>query len=384
MAKKTFSDDVAFLNEYADVIILSDSSSDSRIAISPKLQGRVMTSTAGGVDEQSYGWVNRDLIASGRLSGHINVYGGEDRFWIGPEGGQFAVFFRNGAPFDIEHWFTPAAIDAESFELVSHSANHAVFRKDIELENYSKTVFNLRVNREISILEKEQAANELGIKFPETLQMVAFESVNTITNTGTRAWEKESGLLSIWILGMFNPSNSTTIVIPINSGSESELGSVMNDTYFGKVPAERLVTKDGVLFYKGDGNYRSKIGISAQRAQPIFGSYDAANQTLTIIQYNKPAEAAEYVNSMWEIQKEPYKGDVINSYNDGPVKQGASSLGSFYELETSSPAAALKSNETITHIHRTIHLQGPKADLDTVAKAKFGVAIAEIVSVFTK
>jgi hypothetical protein len=24
---------------------------------------------------------------------HINVFGGEDRFWLGPEGGQFSIFF---------------------------------------------------------------------------------------------------------------------------------------------------------------------------------------------------------------------------------------------------------------------------------------------------
>ena len=188
----------------------------------------------------------------------------------------------------------------------------------------------------------------------------------------------------IWILGMFNPSDSTTIIIPLNPGPESELGPVVNDAYFGKVPVERLATKDGALFYKGDGKYRGKIGILPQRARPIFGSYDAASQILTIIQYNKPADTVEYVNSMWEIQKEPYKGDVINSYNDGSIETDSGSLGSFYELETSSPAAALEPNESITHIHRTIHLLGPRQDLDTIVKAKFGVAIPEIESVFMK
>jgi hypothetical protein len=139
-----------------------------------------------------------------------------------------------------------------------------------------------------------------------------------------------------------------------------------------------------VLFFSGDGQYRSKIGLSPQRARPIAGSYDAVNKVLTIVQYNKPQTAADYVNSMWELQKEPYKGDVVNSYNDGPSEPGAKPLGPFYELETSSPAAALKPGEAVSHIHRTYHLQGPEADLDTIAKAALGVTIAEIKSALPK
>jgi hypothetical protein len=41
-------------------------------------------------------------------------------------------------------------------------------------------------------------------------------------------------------------------------------------------------------------------------------------------------------------------GDVINAYNDGPNDDGTQ-LGRFLELETSSPAAALKSGNSITH-----------------------------------
>jgi hypothetical protein len=179
---------------------------------------------------------------------------------------------------------------------------------------------------------------------------------------------------------MFNPSPATTIVIPFKTGPEEKLGTQVNDAYFGKVPADRLVVKDGVLFFSGDGQYRSKIGLSPLRAMPILGSYDAVNQVLTIVQYNKPRGAMDYVNSMWELQDEPYKGDVVNSYNDGPPEPGAEPMGPFYELETSSPAAALKPGETISHVHRTFHLQGPEADLDQIAKATLGVTIDQIKS----
>jgi hypothetical protein len=384
MAKKTFGDDLAFLKKHTDVVVLSETSGNSQVAVLPALQGRAMTSTAEGTEGLSFGWINRELIASGKTVEHINVYGGEDRFWIGPEGGQFSIFFKKGVPFDLENWFTPAPIDTEPFELVSKSKSRAILKKDMQLENYSRTIFNLRVDREIRVLERSEALNALGIAPAKTVKIVAFESNNTMTNTGTKAWDKETGLLSIWILGMFNPSPATTIVVPFNAGTEDELGSIVNDAYFGKVPANRLVVKDGVMFFSGDGQYRSKIGLSPQRARPIAGSYDAVNKVLTIVQYNKPQTAADYVNSMWEIQKEPYKGDVVNSYNDGPPEPGAKPMGPFYELETSSPAAALKPGEAISHIHRTYHLQGPEADLDSIAKATLGVTIAEIKSALPK
>lgn len=380
----TFADDLAFLKKHTDVILLSDSSGSSQLAVVPKMQGRIMTSSAGGMTGLSFGWINRELIASGEIAEHINVFGGEDRFWIGPEGGQFSIFFKKGAEFVLKDWFTPAPIDTEPFELVSKSSNSAVFKKDMQLENYSETTFNLRVDREIKVLEQGEAVEKLGVTPAKTVKIVAFESNNKMTNTGEKAWEKETGLLSIWILGMFNPSPATTVVVPFNPGPPEVFGPIVNDAYFGKVPAERLVVKENVMFFSGDGQYRSKIGLTPQRAKPICGSYDAANKVLTIVQYNKPVGVVDYINSMWELQKEPYKGDVVNSYNDGPSEPGAKPLGPFYELETSSPAAALKPGDAISHTHRTFHLRGAEADLDPIAKATLGVSIAEIKAALPK
>ena len=84
----TYGNDVSFLKQHVEVIELSDSSGDARVAIVPAYQGRVMTSTSAGDAGMSYGWINRDLIITGSFAPHINAFGGEDRFWMGPEGGQ--------------------------------------------------------------------------------------------------------------------------------------------------------------------------------------------------------------------------------------------------------------------------------------------------------
>jgi hypothetical protein len=250
-----------------------------------------------------------------------------------------------------------------------------VCSKTIQLTNYSGTKFDVEVTREIRLLDSKTVQKHLGVTLDPAIQAVAYESVNSIKNTGSNAWTKENGLLSIWILGMFNASPATTIAIPFAKGDEAKLGPVVNDAYFGKVPADRLVVKDGMIYFAADANYRSKIGIPPMRTKPVLGSYDAVNKVLTLVQFTIPKGAVDYVNSMWEIQKKPFGGDVVNSYNDGPPKPGAAQMGKFYELETSSPALALKPNQTGSHGSRTIHLQGPEKALDAIARATLGVGL---------
>ncbi len=380
----TFGDDLAFLKNHTKVFVLSDKSGKKQVALVPEYQGRVMTSSADGESGISFGWVNRELIASGKIQPHINVFGGEDRFWLGPEGGQYSIFFKQGDPFDLDHWFTPSWIDTQPYEVVSKSQDRALFHSKFRLTNYAGTQFDIEVTREIRLLEDAEKTKELGLAINPAIKTVAFETANAIKNAGPEPWKKETGLLSIWILGMFNASPETTVVIPFLEGDEKMLGPIVNDGYFGKVPAERLVVKEGVMHFAADASYRSKIGVSPRRSKPVLGSYDAVNQALTIVQFTLPEGVTDYVNSMWEIQKEPYGGDTVNSYNDGPPQPGAAQLGKFYELETSSPALALQPAETGKHVHRTFHFQGQESELDNIARKILGVGIEEIKSAFKK
>jgi hypothetical protein len=377
-AGTTFEDEVTLMKKHVDVVVLTDRAGAAQVAVVPAYQGRVMTSTAGGPGGLSYGWVNRELIEAGKVQPHINVFGGEDRFWIGPEGGQFSVFFGKNVPFDLEHWFTPAAIDTEPFEVVSKNAHQAEFRRRFALSNYSGTAFDVEVTRIVRLLERDQVERHLDVRVPRSVKLVAYETDNTLRNAGKEPWRKETGLLSIWMLGMYNATPDTTVVLPFQKGSETDRGPIVNDTYFGKVPADRLAVKDGAIFFKADANHRGKIGLSPRRAKNVLGSYDATHGVLTIVQYTQPAGATDYVNSMWELQKNPFGGDVVNSYNDGPPAPGAKQLGRFYELESSSPALALAPGAKATHIHRTIHLQGPANELTKIARSVLGVTVEEI------
>ncbi len=372
----TFADDLTFLRPHSDLVVLSDGA--ARVALSPTWEGRVLTSSAEGDAGPSYGWINRELIASGKLLPHINAFGGEDRFWMGPEGGQYSLFFAPGTKFDLANWFTPPIFDTLPFTVLAQSTHAVRFGASFELTNYSGTRFEVSVDREVHLLPAAGVWQELGVPAAPNVSLVAFESVNRVTNVGKESWRKDRGLLSVWILGMYNPSPATTIVVPIKGGADSELGPRLTSDYFGPVPADRLVVRDRVIFFSGDGTYRSKIGISPRRSRAVLGSYDARNQVLTLIKFTQPADAVDYVNSLWKIQDHPYRGDAANCYNDGPPQPGAKPLGPFYELESSSPAAALAPGESLTHVHRTIHLHGPAPELDAVARAVLGVSLDEI------
>ena len=89
--------DKAFFEKHnIEFIELKSSDNLSRLMVVPAYQGRVMTSTAGGYEGRSHGWINYSFIEAGKKDLQFNVYGGEERFWLGPEGGPYSIFFKEG------------------------------------------------------------------------------------------------------------------------------------------------------------------------------------------------------------------------------------------------------------------------------------------------
>ena len=104
--------------------------------------------------------------------------------------------------------------------------------------NYSGTKFNVGIERTVKLIGPEDVGKMLDVQLPAGLKMVAYETDNRITNAGDNAWTAETGLLSIWMLGMYNPAPKTTVVIPFKEGDDQTLGPKVTDDYFGKVPPE--------------------------------------------------------------------------------------------------------------------------------------------------
>ena len=375
--KGTFGYDLAFLKQHhADLVLLKDPDNGAQVIVLPAYQGRVMTSTSDGEKGMSYGWINHDLIATGTFSEHFTALGGEERFWLGPEGGQFSLFFKKGTDFTFDNWYVPKGIDSEPFSLLSSTDSEAKFEKTMKIENYSGTPFDLKINRTVKLLNQKTIGELLGISLSSDIGSVGFQSENIVTNTGSMSWDKQSGLLSMWILSMLQSNDQTNVVMPYKIGDSLSLGKIVTDDYFGKLASDRLKIGDGYLLFKADAKQRSKIGISPKRALPLAGSYDAANKVLTIAQFSLPEGAADYVNSTWKLQDKPFEGDAVNAYTDGPID--GKQMGKFYELESSSPALSLAPGQNATHMHRTIHLTGPVEKLNEISKKLFGVGLDQL------
>ena len=379
--KGSYGYDVAFFaGRKIQTIELKDQHSKAGLLLLPGYQGRVMTSTANGAEGASFGWINYKLIESEEVSSQFNPYGGEERLWLGPEGGPFSIYFQPGKEQVYANWIVPKEIDTKPFEVVAQTSGSVSLKKDFAATNASGSNMEVGVGRTVKLLTRSEAEKALQIPIDTSLNFVAYESENVLTNKGKFAWTEKTGFLSLWLLAMFNPSEAGVVFIPFKEGSDAEKGKIVTDDYFGKVPSDRLIIKNGILFFKVDGKYRSKIGISPQRALPYCGSYDSRNRVLTLLWYSKPENPAKYVNSKWGKQDNTLSGDAVNSYNDGPVNGAI--MGPFYEIESSSPAAMLLPGEKITHKQRIFHISGDEERLSLITEKLFNVSVSAIKQAF--
>ena len=381
----TYGEALTFLAKHTDVVELM-SESGARVAVCPEWQGRVMTSTDGGEDEPSFGFIFQSYIESGEFDPHFNNYGGEDRFWLSPEGGDFSLWFAPGVEQTLDDWYTPPGFNVGPFEpMRTPTASQCTMRRRMELTNTAGTEFKLVVTRTIRMLDGEDIAEYFGDEAAQVLtgdgvSLVGYESINEIANAGP-PMKKKGGLLSVWILGMYNPGDECVVMLPYKKGPESNLGPIVKSDYFGQVPPDRLkITQDAVLLM-ADTQWRSKIGVSQLRATPLAGSIDFERGILTLVTFNMPEDpnACDYMNNMWETPTEvPYRGDVVNSYNDGPTEPGGEPLGGFYELETLSQARELQHDESLTHRHTTLHIRADEETLASIARTVLGVELDDV------
>lgn len=241
-----YAEDVDFLKScQIETLELSDETpAGARVCIVPQWQGRVMTSTTRGERGAGFGWINRPLIASKSTLPHFNPVGGEERFWLGPEGGPYSFYFAPGAAQNYENWRVPAALDTLPFEVVEASKRKVRLMQEVELGNASGHRFRIGIDRSIKLLRPTESEFLRKIPAAGKLDTVIYRSVNRITNLGEQVWTPQSGAPSIWMLGMFPPTTSTTVFIPYaNPGS----GEIVRSDYFGAMPANRLRVSPGLV-----------------------------------------------------------------------------------------------------------------------------------------
>jgi hypothetical protein len=276
---------------------------------------------------------------------------------------------------EFANWKTPAAFDSEPWDLKDKNETKVSLEKNMQLVNYAGTPLNLSVKRSIEILSRPAINTLLGIADDSTVKSVGYQTENVLTNTGNNEWTQTTGTPCIWMLDMFNPSEHTTVVIPYN-----ELKSVkpVTTNYFGEIAADRIKIENDKLFFKADGKSRGKLGINPLAAKSRAGSYNADEKILTITLFDVKT-TAKYLNQEWNTNKPAFSGDAVNSYNDGPLADGKQ-MGPFYEIESVSPAAFLKPNESLSHKHAVFHFTGDEKGLNVIAQKTLSVTLDQIKS----
>ena len=377
----SFGQDLSFFSQYGvETLILSQG--DSVVAVSPALQARVMTSSYGGSKGPSLGWINRVQLAFKKLDARKVQIGGEDRFWVGPQGGDFSIFFEDGALRSEENWKIPAFMSSEPWSLVGRNSHRAKFEKTAEFENAKGTKFRIKAEREISVLNRKHVSDVLGIEIPESVDMVAFQSFNKLTNLGEKPWTPDGGMLNISVQSCFNANRKTCAFVPYRPGDPSELGDIVRDNFFQTSGAGNsdggLTVDPSFIKYRTDGKSLGAIGISALRSEGIALGFDEANSLLTVIIYIKPADRRAYLPSSWRRASGAFDGDAISVFNNGPAAGSNAPGAAYYEISTYSPALSLDAGKSQFHLQRTFHFHGSEYDLGLISYKLAGISIGQL------
>ncbi len=370
-----FSDDVSFLRDHADALVLQ-AEGTGPVAVSPRLSARVMTSALSH-GEPGFGLVNRDAIRAGPVTRGFANYGGEDRLWLSPEGGPHALFFAPGAEQVPANWSVPRGMDGRPRSLLAHDARSARFSDLIDIDVPGHGPRSIKVDRTLEALSRSDVAALLGQPLPEALRLVAFRSTNTL------AWRDAppaGALVGPWVLGQFTPSDRTTVLFPFrgdaagpDAGPEDAARAAVRRDYFGVVPDERYALQLpagpkalGLARFTADGRLRSKIGLSRAGATGWIGAWDEDRGVLTLVNHTLPPVGAPVPDCDWKLPNpRAAQGDVATSYNDGGTPR-------FFELESLGAALPADVGASVTHVHTTLHLGGDREALFTIAKAVLG------------
>ncbi|MBI5116019.1 hypothetical protein HZA56_06055 [Candidatus Poribacteria bacterium] len=351
-------------------ITLKREASEGCLLIAPDLSARIMAVSMDGAADENFGFVKPEAIANRGKDPQFNAYGGALRWWVGPEGGQYGVAFPPGTEnFDLNSWYISEEYNGKPFAVAypqQEAGTSALMGTEFSVRNTIGTRFNIGVTSRISLIGNSLMNSRSKNKNRQPrLKHLGYLSETTFENLSSEPMRKETGLLSIWMLGMYVAGQRTYVIAPFERRG---IGRIVTDTYFnaGGIGGNRLIVneKSGYLLFRADAKERSKIGLSRSSASSVIGSMDVSRNLLTVWRF-PIRRSMPYVNSLWEQQKRPYAGDVSNSYNDD------GKFGNFYELECSSHALALKPGERFSFPLEIHHYRGSGETLHSLADKLF-------------
>ena len=368
-------------NSNNDAFVLEGRRKDKQVLVCPNLAGRVMGTTYQGDEGQIGGFVNVEALKNG-MNETWNNWGGEERHWLCPEGGQFGLMF-GGKQNCFDNYAVPDGMNNAEYELIDQTLSRSslTMKASLTLINAMDTKFDLECVRRITALDGCPYLTEVD---PE-VDFVGFESESTATNIGSKAWIRQTGCLAHWHLGQFSAGPRVIVIIPFRQGDLAD--PPVCEDYFrdfcigGQMAPERLWIKDSFVLSKADGKYQTKIGQQRSRAMGLLASYNLDSNEMILIDYDYYPNL-EYAASYWYEQTDPFNGDCASFFCEGPEARGEPD-GRFYELESMSPAMLLSPGQSFTFRTRTIHIKGPGKLMAALCRRQLGPDLA-ILEAFDK
>lgn len=362
--KGTFGHALQQLKPIKDLKILQNGK--AMIAVSGSYQARIFTSTAKGKAGKSYGWFNQALINSQEQETNMANLGGESRLWFVPEWGPFSLCFESGKAQIDANLRRPIDLQTKKFSKIKSTEHSLTYGGKMQLINDHDFVFDIEVERTITLLSGNEIEQNLQIMLPSSLDFVSFSAKNVIKNCSAKSFKKQTGLIGIWELGCMLTAPDNVVILPLSQPTDSIT------EYFAE-GKDHIQIKDAVAYYKADAQGLSKIGIPPQYCKNVMGSYSPAQKQLNIVTFTFDKNGL-FVNSM-PNNTAPYQGDVINIFN-GIVNEELDLP--FYEFESISSSQELQPNEKMTHTQTTYHFEGDLEELEKIAKVILGVQLKDI------
>ena len=372
----------------SEPVVLKGEDKKKTVVVTPKLVGRVMCMSFDSEDGQATGFVNEKQLRKGcSTSGFAarsgpedgwNDFGGAERIWFAPEGGEYGFFFDPGVEHNMYNYRMSYPLHAVPYKVVDQPSDEksVTFSALIQLVNYRGSKISLEVTRKITVLESCPFAVGLG----GSLDVVGFRSQTWAKNVGLTALNKHTTPLSLWTAGIFNSGKQVIVLLPCRKGPVSELGEPVIKEYFRYVSnlpmddrtlASHWWVSDGCVLIKANGKVQLKLEMQKRRSLGRLASIDLEDYTMTIVDFKLYPEL-DYAASYFL----PYDGDLLDGgamssfMNVGDRKSRETAI---YELEFCSPILELQRNETFCHVSDTYQLRGDKASMASICDRFFNV-----------
>ena len=328
----SYHDALNYLVQKTSVIELYDQLG-GRVAVCPEWNGRVLTSTNGGLEGDSFGSINVRAIETECYED----FGGEDQWTISP-----LIY---------------------SYSVENIKENHAVLQRTLQMADANGMSVELQLTRTISMLSRHQAGTMFGDAVTDSLKQSDLSAVGFYTENTVRS--QEQAYVASRKRGMFNASPHTVVIVsepPVNFAPEP---FTVDIDYLGGAPHGRIRHLSNALLIRADGQKRCQVTMPFSTAPPVFGAIELRSGTLTLWTFDIPNDF-------------PEENDVIRIYNPGQDHGKESDWATYYEMNCFSAARELEPEHPLTYCQCTLHLNADNTILGNIIGEIFGVSLEDI------